>query len=68
MNDWIIRIGLASIAGLTYLAGALPTNMHITDISQLPLQTWLYFSINVLSGIFSPSLVKATIAKTGLTK
>lgn len=68
MNDWLIRFGLASVAGLTYLAGAIPSNMQIVDITQLPLQTWIYFSINLLSGIFSPSLVKATTKAIGVTK
>ena len=68
MNDWIIRLGLASVAGLTYFAGAVPSGMHIADIGSLPLQVWIYFSINVLSGIFSPSLVKSTVKATGLVK
>ena len=68
MNDWLIRIGLASVAGLTYFAGAIPSNMHIADIANLPLQTWVYFSINILTGIFSPSLVKATGKAVGVVK
>ena len=58
MNDWTIRIGLACVAGLTYFAGAVPENMHLGDVAALPLKTWLYFLLNVLSGVFSPSLVR----------
>ena len=59
MTDWLIRGGLATIAGLTYLAGAIPSDMPWSGILQLPAQTYIYFSINVLSGLLSPSLVKA---------
>ena len=58
MNDWVIRIGLAGIAGLTYFAGAIPSDMKLEQISGLPLQTWLYATINILTGLVSPSLVK----------
>lgn len=68
MNDWTIRLGIAGIAGLTYFGGAIPSNMHFADIGQLPMQTWIYFAINILSGIYSPSLLKATGKVTGLIK
>ena len=68
MNDWIIRAGVASITGLSYFAGAIPEGMHITDLGQLSLQVWIYFAINLLGGIFSPSLVRGAASKMGLTK
>lgn len=58
MNDITIRLGLALIAGLTYFAGAIPSDMQIEQIGSLPLQTWLWATINILTGLFSPSLVK----------
>ena len=60
MNDIFIRLGLASIAGLTYFAGAIPADMPIENVTALPLQVWLYATINVLTGFFSPSLLKKT--------
>lgn len=68
MNDKIVHIGLATVAGLTYMAGAIPSNMHISDVGQLPLQTWIYFTINVLSGLFSPELVRSTGKVLGVNK
>lgn len=69
-TDWPIRIGLATVAGLTYFAGAIPSNMHLGDIGNLPLQTWAYFTINILTGIFSPSLVRgaASVAAKAVKK
>lgn len=58
MNDILIRVGLGAIAGLTYFAGAIPNNMQLADISNLPLQIWLYAAINIITGVVSPSIVR----------
>lgn len=69
MNDWLIRIGIAGVSGLTYFAGAIPSDMAWSGLSNLPAQTWLYFLINVCTGFVSPSLVKlASNAAVGAIK
>lgn len=69
MNDWTIRVGIAAIAGLTYFTGAIPDSIHFNQLLDVvTAKTWLMMGINILTGIFSPSLLKAVAAKTGLTK
>lgn len=68
MNGWLIRLGIAGVAGLTYLAGAIPPDMPWSGIGNLPAQTWLYFSINLLTGVVSPSLVRTAATAVGALK
>ena len=69
MNDWTIRIGLAAIAGLTYFTGAIPDSIHFNQLLDVvTAKTWLLMGINILTGVFSPSLVRHVATKTGLTK
>lgn len=58
MNDWIIRAVLSLIAGLTYFAGAIPADLKLDSIANLPVQVWVLLAVNMLTGLMSPSLVK----------
>lgn len=62
MKDSLIRGMLALIAGFTYLSGAIPENMPVSEIASLPLQVWLLFAVNVMTAIASPSVVKGVAA------
>lgn len=58
MNDWFIRISLASVAGLTYLAGVIPSDLTVDGLALLPVQVWLLLFVNMLTGLMSPSVIK----------
>jgi hypothetical protein len=57
-NDWVIRILLSLVAGLTYLAGAIPADLTIDGMASLPVQIWILLTVNMLTGLLSPSVIK----------
>ena len=58
MNDWFIRVTLSIIAGLTYLAGAIPSDLTVQGLALLPVQVWLLLFVNMLTGLMSPSVIR----------
>lgn len=61
MNDTILRVILAVIAGFTYMAGAIPDSVTFAQLSSLPVATWLLFVVNFLTAFASPSLLKKAV-------
>jgi len=67
MNDWLIRVTLSIIAGLTYLAGVIPSDLTVSGLALLPVQVWLLLFVNMLTGLMSPSVIKK-IPMPGVSK